>query len=84
MAIERRRRSARAEGSSGGRAREGVISPLVRGVRGISPEKFFELNMSVEAILMHFETIFACKIRLIVQAFLVAVFKCVLNIEHLF
>ena len=31
--------------------------------------------MSVEAILMHFETIFACEIRLIVQAFHVAVFK---------
>ena len=58
-AIERHRRSARAEGSSRGRAREGVIPPLVRGVRGISPEKFFEFNMSVEAFLMHFETIFA-------------------------
>ena len=83
-AIERRRRSARAEGSSGGRAREGVIPLFLRGVWGISPEKFFEFNMSVEAILMHFETIFACKIRLIVQAFHVAVFKCVSNIELLF
>ena len=72
-AIERHRRSAMAEGSSGGRAREGVIPPLVRGVRGISPEKIFEFNMSVEAILMHFETIFAYKIRLIVQTFHVAV-----------
>ena len=76
-AIERHRRSASSEGSSGGRAREGVIPPLVRGVRGISPEKFFEFNMSVEAILMHFDTIFAWEIRLIVQAFHVAVFKCV-------
>ena len=33
--------------------------------------------MSVEAILMHFETMFAFEIRLIVQAFYVAVFKCV-------
>ena len=81
-AIECRRRSARAEGSCGGRAREGVIPPLVRGVRGISPENFFDYNMSVEAILMHFETIFACEIRLIVQAFHVAVFKCVLNPHH--
>ena len=31
--------------------------------------------MSVEAILMHFETMFACEIRLIVQAFHIAVFK---------
>ena len=51
---------------------------------GASPEKFFEFNMSVEAILMHFETIFACKIRLFVQAFHVAVFKCVSKIEQLF
>ena len=43
---------------------------------------FFEFNMSVEAILMLFETIFACKIRLIVQAFHVAVFKCVSNPHH--
>ena len=61
---------------------ERVIPPLVRGVLGISPENFFEFNMSVEAILMHFETIFACKIRLIVQAFHVAVFKCVSNPHH--
>ena len=81
-AIERHRHSARAEGSSGGRAREGEIPPLVRGVRGTSPEKFFEFNMSVEAILMHFETIFACEIRLIAQAFHVAVFKCVSNPHH--
>ena len=64
------------------------------GVRGISAEIFlrggggfggspprflFNLKMSVEAILMHFETMFVCEIRLIVQAFHVAVFKRVLN-----
>ena len=38
--------------------------------------------MSVEAIIKYFETIFACKIRLIVQAFHVAVFKCVSNPHH--
>ena len=77
-AIVRHRRSARAEGSSGGGgSTRGVIPLLVR-----SPEKFFELNMSVEAIHMHFETILACKIRLIVQAFHVAVFKCVSNLHH--
>ena len=81
-ANERHRRSARAEGSSWGRAREGIIPPLVRGFGGISPEKIFEFNMSVEAILMHFETIFACKIRPIVQAFHVDVFKCVSNPHH--
>ena len=80
-AIERHRRSERAEGlrGGGGRAREGVKPPLVRGVRGISPQKIFEFHMSVEAILMHFETILVCKIRLIVQTFHVAVFKCVSN-----
>ena len=58
-AIERHRRSARAEVSSLGRAREGGIErgsyPLsYGGVRGISPEKIFEFNMSVEAILFAF------------------------------
>ena len=81
-AIECHRRSARAEGSSRRRAREGIIPNLVRGIRGISPEKISEFNMSVEAILMHFETIFAYKIRLIVQEFHVAVFKCVSNPHH--
>ena len=38
-AIERRRISPSAEGTSGGRAREGVRPPLVRGVWGISPTK---------------------------------------------
>ena len=57
-------RSARTESPSRGRARE---------------EKNFKFKMSVEAILMHFETMFACEIRLIVQAFHVAVFKRVSN-----
>ena len=59
------------EGGGGG-------TPLRKGSR----EKIFEFNMSVEAILMHFETIHACKIRLIVQAFHVAVFKCFSNSHH--
>ena len=42
-------------------------------VRAISPEKKFKFKMSVEAILMHFETMFACELWLIVQAFHVAV-----------
>ena len=44
---------------------------------GFFPLKIFKIKMSVEAILMHFETNFACEIRLIVQAFHLAVFKCV-------
>ena len=67
----------------GPKARAGEsIPPLVKGVRGISPEIFFEFNMSKEAILMHFETIYACEIRLIVQAFHVAVFKYASNPYH--
>ena len=53
-AIERHRRSARAEGTSRGRARERTFLPLLRGVRGIAPEKIFKFKMSVEAIPMHF------------------------------
>ena len=45
--------------AGGRRAREGRnVPPLVRGVRGITPEKIFKFKMSVEAILMHFKTIF--------------------------
>ena len=62
-AIKSHRRSARAR--AGGEHERGICRPLVRGVRGISPEKFFKSKMSVEAILMHFETMFACEIRLI-------------------
>ena len=52
------------------------------GLGGSPPNNFVEFNMYVEAILMHFETIFACKIRPIVQTFHVAVFKCVSNPHH--
>ena len=45
----------------------GVVTPSRKEVRGISPEKNFKIKMSVEAILMHFETIFACETRLIVH-----------------
>ena len=64
---------------AGGEHERGIIHLLVRGGggRGTSPEKFIKLKMSVEAILIHFETMFACEILLIVQAFHVAVFKCV-------
>ena len=68
-AIGRRRRSVRTEGPS--RAREGDIPPSRKG----GSEKNFKFKMTVEAILMHFETVFACEIRLIVQAFHVAVLK---------
>ena len=69
----------------GPKARVGVehervkFLPSRKGFRGITPEKIFKFKMSVEAILMHFETMFACEIRLIVQAFHVAVFKRVSN-----
>ena len=75
-AIEQHMRSARAEGTSGGRV---IIPPLIRGVWGISPDKFLKFKMSVEAILRYFETIFACELRLIVQAFHVSVFKRISN-----
>ena len=61
----------------GGEYERGSFHLLVRGVRRISPEKIFKFKMSVEAILMHFETMFACEIR--VQAFHVAAFKRVSN-----
>ena len=62
----------------GGEHERGDFPPSRKGgggVRGISPEKIFKFKMSLEAILMHFETMFACGIRLIVQAFHIAVFK---------
>ena len=55
---ERSKTFTSAEGTSRGRAREGAFPPLVRGVRGISPEKILYCRTSVETILMHFETIF--------------------------
>ena len=55
---ERSKTFTSAEGTSRGRAREGAFPPVVRGVRGISPEKILYFRTSVETILMHFETIF--------------------------
>ena len=55
---ERSKTFSSAEGRSRGRAREGALPPLVRGFRGISPEKILYFRTSVETILMHFETIF--------------------------
>ena len=58
-AIEPLRRSARAEGPSRGRAREGEFPPSRKGGSGDLPrEKIFKFKMSVEAILMHFEIMF--------------------------
>ena len=37
-----------------GRAREGGIAPLLRRVRGISPEKIFDIWLPLFAFLMHF------------------------------
>ena len=81
-AVERHRCSARAECSSGGEYERGSHPLSEAGFGGFPPRIFFEFNMSLEAILMHFETIFACKIRLIVQEFHVAVFRCVSNPHH--
>ena len=53
-AIERHRRSARAEGTSRGRSRERDFFPSRKGGSGDLPEKIFKFKMSVEAILMHF------------------------------
>ena len=52
---ERSKTFSSAEGTSRGRAREGALPPLVRGVRGVSPEKILYFRTSVETILMHFE-----------------------------
>ena len=49
-AIERHKRSARAESASRGESTRGGFPPLVRGVRGISPREIFKSKMSVEAI----------------------------------
>ena len=47
-----------AKGTSRGKEREGVFPPLVRGVRGFSPEKILYCWTSVETILMHYICIF--------------------------
>ena len=49
-----------------GESTRGGISPSHKGNSGFSPKKIFKFKMFVEAILMHFETMFACEIRLIV------------------
>ena len=49
-AMKRRRRFTSAEGTSGGRAREGGIPPLVMGVRGIAPETILYFWTSLETI----------------------------------
>ena len=50
---------------AGGEHERGKYPPLVRGVRGITPEKLFKIKMSVEAILMHFETNLAYEIMVV-------------------
>ena len=67
---------------AGGEHEREINPPPVRGVRGISPEKIFKFKMSVEAIQMHFETMFACEILIIVQAFPVYVFKRISNANN--
>ena len=46
---------ARAKGTSKGESTRWCSPLLVRGVRGISPENFFDLWLPLCAILMHFE-----------------------------
>ena len=48
-----------------GESTRGGIPPLVRGVRGISPEKILYFRTSVQTILMHFGTIFTLEALLI-------------------
>ena len=69
-AIERHRGSARAEGPSRGRAREGIFLLSLRGVRGISPEKIFKFKMSVEAILMHIRPCLLVRFGLLYRHFM--------------
>ena len=61
-----------------GESTRGGAPPFVRGFGGARPRKFFKFKMSAEAILMHFEAIFACETRFIVQK-LHEVFKLVSN-----
>ena len=75
----------RAKGPSRGERGGGFGGSPPRFFKGVGgfgeslPRFFFNFKMSVEAILVHFETMFVCEIRLIVQAFHVAVFKRVSN-----
>ena len=48
-----------------GESTRGGIPPLVRGVRGISPEKILYFRTSTQTILMHFGTVFALEALLI-------------------
>ena len=50
---------ASAEGTSEGESTRGGIPPLVRGVRGISPDKIFDLWLPICAFLMHFGSVFS-------------------------
>ena len=47
-----------------GESTRGGYTPSRKGVRGTTPEKIFKFKISVEAILMHFEAIFAFETRL--------------------
>ena len=47
---------------------EGTISLLLSGDWGPSPKKIFTYNISVKAILIHFEAILSCESKLILQA----------------
>ena len=58
------RRHELGESTRGGSTRGGT-PPLVRGVRGISPEKISCFRTSIETILMHFGTTFALEALLI-------------------
>ena len=59
-----------------GESTRGVFTSSRKGGSGgISPEKIFKIKMCVEAILMHFETIFACETRLIVHTVHKAVYS---------
>ena len=67
-----------AKGTSGGEHERGS-TPSSKGGLGVSHEKIFKFKMSVAGILVHFEAIFACETRLIMQTFHEAVFKSVSN-----
>ena len=54
LKVVRRRKSSSAEATRWGRAREGDIPPLVRGVCGASPEKIFEFLALLCALLTGF------------------------------
>ena len=51
---------ASAKGTIEGENTRGGMPPLLRGVRGISPEKIFDLWLPLCAFLMHFGSVFSC------------------------